>query len=110
VLKSSPPETLIRAVHTVAKGGVYLDAEVADTVSDAPFAPEPVSPREREVLVLASRGLSSKEIAAKLIISERTVQTHLASIYGKLGAKNKTEAMLLSLKFGMTTLEELLAE
>ncbi len=110
VLKSSPPETLIRAVHTVAKGGVYLDAEVAESVSDAPFSPEGISPREREVLVQASRGLSSKEIAARLIISERTVQTHLASIYGKLGAKNKTEAMLLALKYGMTTLEELLEE
>lgn len=56
----------------------------------------------------AAQGLSSKEIAAKLYISERTVQTHLASIYDKVGAKNKTEAMLLALRYGLVTLEELL--
>ena len=64
--------------------------------------------REREVLLLAARGLSGKEIAAKLFISERTVQTHLASIYDKLGAKNKTEAMLLAIKYGIVTIEELI--
>ena len=53
-------------------------------------------------------GLSSKEIAGVLIISERTVQTHLASIYDKLGARNKTEAMLLALKYGIVALEELI--
>ena len=70
--------------------------------------PETLSNREREVLILTSKGLSSKETASRLIISERTVQTHLASIYDKLGARNKTEAMLLALKYGVMTLEELL--
>ena len=87
----------------------YLDSEVANAVEqEGDFVPEPVSVREREVLLLAARGLSGKEIATQLFISERTVQTHLASIYDKLGAKNKTEAMLLSLKYGIVTLEELL--
>jgi DNA-binding NarL/FixJ family response regulator len=72
------------------------------------FSPENLSSREREVLLEAARGLSSKEIAGKLYISERTVQTHLGSIYDKLGAKNKTEAMLLALKYGVVSLEELL--
>jgi DNA-binding CsgD family transcriptional regulator len=72
------------------------------------FSPENLSAREREVLLEAARGLSSKEIAGKLYISERTVQTHLGSIYDKLGAKNKTEAMLLALKYGVVSLEELL--
>jgi len=72
------------------------------------FSPEPLSAREREVLVLAAKGLSSKEVAARLFISERTVQTHLASIYDKLGAKNKTESLLLALKYGVVMLEELL--
>jgi DNA-binding CsgD family transcriptional regulator len=72
------------------------------------FSPENLSAREHEVLLEAARGLSSKEIAGKLFISERTVQTHLGSIYDKLGAKNKTEAMLLALKYGVVSLEELL--
>ncbi len=109
VLKSASAETLAEAIRIVLKGGLYIDSTVSNQVSkESDFTPEPVSAREREVLLLAAKGLSGKEIAALLFISERTVQTHLASIYDKLGAKNKTEAMLLSLKYGMVTLEELL--
>jgi DNA-binding NarL/FixJ family response regulator len=109
VLKTASMETLSKAIRIVARGGFYLDNEVANAVEEeGEFTPEPVSTREREVLLLAARGLSGKEIATQLFISERTVQTHLASIYDKLGAKNKTEAMLLSLKYGIVTLEELL--
>ncbi|HRV97238.1 MAG TPA: response regulator transcription factor, partial [Aminobacteriaceae bacterium] len=101
-------EEITRAINTVAKGGFYLDSEVASAMGDGEFTPEQLSAREREVLILASKGFSSKEVAARLFISERTVQTHLASIYDKLGAKNKTEALLLALKYGVVTLEELL--
>lgn len=109
VLKTVSMDTISKAIRIVARGGFYLDADVANAVEEeGDFVPEPVSVREREVLLLAARGLSGKEIASQLFISERTVQTHLASIYDKLGAKNKTEAMLLSLKYGIVTLEELL--
>ena len=105
VLKTVTPEELARAIRVVARGGLYLDGEVARSMEDGEFAYEALSAREREVLLHAARGLSSKEIAGVLIISERTVQTHLASIYGKLGARNKTEAMLLALKYGIVALE-----
>lgn len=109
VLKSSTADTLARAIRIVARGGLYLDSEVANTVEEGEnMSPEPISAREREVLLLAAKGLSGKEIASKLFISERTVQTHLASIYDKLGARNKTESMLLALKYGVVMLEELL--
>lgn len=109
VLKTATMDTLSRAIRIAARGGFYLDSDVASAVEEGEdFVPEPVSVREREVLLLAARGLSGKEIASQLFISERTVQTHLASIYDKLGAKNKTEAMLLSLKYGIATMEELL--
>ena len=108
ILKTATPEEISRAISTVAKGGFYLDSEVASAVGEREFTPEALSAREREVLILASKGLSSKEVAARLFISERTVQTHLASIYDKLGAKNKTEALLLAMKYGVVTLEELL--
>lgn len=110
VLKTSTAEALARAIRIVVRGGLYLDSEVANTVEEREqvFTPEPVSTREREVLHLAAKGLSGKEIASQLFISERTVQTHLASIYDKLGARNKTEAMLLALKYGVVMLEELL--
>ncbi len=108
ILKTASPEELGRAIRTVARGGIYLDAEVSRVVGGQEIVPETLSNREREVLILTSKGLSSKETASRLIISERTVQTHLASIYDKLGARNKTEAMLLALKYGVMTLEELL--
>ncbi|MGC9490229.1 MAG: response regulator [Thermovirgaceae bacterium] len=108
VLKTATPEELARAIRIVASGGLYLDSEVSRAMEGPAFSPENLSAREREVLLEAARGLSSKEIAGKLYISERTVQTHLGSIYDKLGAKNKTEAMLLALKYGVVSLEELL--
>jgi len=108
ILKTAPPDELSRAILTVSRGGLYLDSEVANAVGDKDFMPESISSREREVLLLAARGYSSKEVASQLYISERTVQTHLASIYDKLGAKNKTESLLLALKYGIVTLEELI--
>ncbi|MBQ6971162.1 MAG: response regulator transcription factor [Synergistaceae bacterium] len=110
VLKTVSPKELTTAITTVAKGGLYLDPEVASVMGEQDFIPEQLSVREREVLLLAAKGLSSKEVAKKLFISERTVQTHLASIYDKLGSRNKTEALLLALKYGVVTLEELLEE
>ncbi len=110
VLKTVSPKELTTAINTVAKGGLYLDPEVASVMGEQDFIPEQLSVREREVLLLAAKGLSSKEVARKLFISERTVQTHLASIYDKLGSRNKTEALLLALKYGVVTLEELLED
>lgn len=110
VLKTVSPKELTTAINTVAKGGLYLDPEVASVMGEQDFIPEQLSVREREVLLLAAKGLSSKEVAKHLFISERTVQTHLASIYDKLGSRNKTEALLLALKYGVVTLEELLED
>jgi len=107
VLKTASPEELAKAIRTVASGRLYLDSEVSSSAQED-FTPEPLSNREREVLLKAAKGLSSKEIASELYISERTVHAHLASIYDKLGAKNKTEAMLLALKYGVVALEELI--
>ena len=110
VLKTVSPKELTTAINSIAKGGLYLDPEVATVMGEQDFIPEQLSTREREVLLLAAKGLSSKEVAKKLFISERTVQTHLASIYDKLGSRNKTEALLLALKYGVVTLEELLED
>jgi DNA-binding CsgD family transcriptional regulator len=69
--------------------------------------PEELSAREKEVLLLAGQGMPGHETAARLSITERTVQAHLASVYGKLGARNKTEAILIALKKGIVLLDEL---
>ncbi len=66
--------------------------------------PEPLTPREREVLQMISAGLGNKEIAARLSISEHTVKFHVASILGKLGASSRTEAVSIGIRHGLVLL------
>ena len=115
VLKSAPSEELIRAVRTVAAGGSALDPIVTAKVmaqlsSGKPLGAqatvEGLTPRELEVLRLAARGHTNRAIGHELGISDRTVQGHLANIFGKLGVATRTEAILLSMKQGWITLDE----
>lgn len=62
---------------------------------------EQLTPREHEVLVLVADGLSNREIATELDISEHTVKFHLASVFGKLGASSRTEAVRRGLQLGL---------
>lgn len=115
VLKSAPSEELIRAVRTVAAGGSALDPIVTAKVmaqlsSGKPLGAqatvEGLTPRELEVLRLAARGHTNRAIGHELGISDRTVQGHLANIFGKLGVATRTEAILLAMKQGWITLDE----
>jgi DNA-binding NarL/FixJ family response regulator len=65
---------------------------------------EPLTPREREVLELLTLGLSNRQIAERLRISEHTAKFHVASVSGKLGASSRTEAVSLGVRHGLTTL------
>ena len=65
---------------------------------------EPLTERELEVLNFLAQGMPNKEIAAQLIISERTAKFHVSSIMGKLGATNRTEAVSLAAQKGLITL------
>ena len=65
---------------------------------------EPLTPRENEVLQMLAVGLANKEIAARLGISEHTVKFHVASIFGKLGAGTRTEAVSLGIRRGLVLL------
>lgn len=105
ILKSAPLAQLRKAIFQTAAGEFYLDPSVslARTEGDV----EQLSERELEVLVLAGQGLPGHEVARLLSITERTVAAHLTSAYGKLGAKNKTEAILLALKRGVVLLDQL---
>lgn len=115
VLKNSDPDDLVRAVKTVASGGKVLSPDIAAKVvaqftSGKPAAAaiqvEPLTERELEVLRLAAHGLTNKAIAVELGVSDRTVQGHLASIYGKLGVASRTEAVTKALKLGWLVLDE----
>jgi DNA-binding CsgD family transcriptional regulator len=65
---------------------------------------EPLTPREHDVLELVAEGLSNKAIGARLGISDQTVKFHVASICGKLGVANRTEAVRRALRRGLITL------
>lgn len=115
VLKSADPDELVRAVKATAAGGKVLDPAVAakvvaQMISGKPAAAsdqvEPLSERELDVLRLASQGRTNKAIGVELSISDRTVQGHLASIYGKLGVASRTEAVTRALKLGWIVLED----
>ena len=66
--------------------------------------PEPLTPREIQVLELLAEGLPNKAIAERLAISDQTVKFHVASIYGKLGAANRTDAVRRAVRRGLVTL------
>jgi two-component system, NarL family, response regulator YdfI len=106
------PEQLVLAIRAATAGLVVMDRGEIDSTFPAarpasrPFAdlPEPLTPREREVLQMLASGLGNKEIAAHLAISEHTVKFHVASILGKLDAGSRTEAVALGIRHGLVLL------
>ena len=114
VLKEAEPEELRRAIEAAYLGEVILCPIMAKKVLEhfrgAPQRQRPKLPyeeltqRELEVLQLAADGLSNKEIAAKLVISEKTVKNHIANIFSKLRVNDRTQAILYALRKGLVTM------
>jgi DNA-binding NarL/FixJ family response regulator len=109
VLKTASGDELVQAVRTVHQGGTMLSPAIAAKVvrqvatrrpQQAADQVEPLSGRELDVLRLAAQGMTNRAIGHALKISHRTVQGHLDSIYGKLGAHSRTEAVTEALKRG----------
>jgi DNA-binding NarL/FixJ family response regulator len=106
------PEQLIAALQAAANGLLVLHPSHASEGLPAGSAPqraldelaESLTRRELEVLQMLAAGLSNKEIAARLSISEHTVKFHVASILGKLGAASRTEAVSLGIRRGLVLL------
>jgi DNA-binding NarL/FixJ family response regulator len=114
VLKTSSSEDLVNAVRQVAIGKSVLSPEITSKLlrsvaqRSAAHASDGVtmlSPRELEVMRLTARGMTNREIGHELGISHRTVQGHLASVYGKLNVKGRTEAVTEALKRGWITID-----
>ncbi|HXZ05938.1 MAG TPA: response regulator [Ktedonobacteraceae bacterium] len=110
VLKDIAANELAQAVHTVARGEVLVQPQIAGRLisrfgkqAQGNNTHEALTAREQEVLSLLARGLRNKEIAARLIVSERTVNFHLANIYQKLNVSGRTEALSKALEQGLIT-------
>jgi DNA-binding NarL/FixJ family response regulator len=101
-------QDVVRTVHQAAGGDVALSPELASTILTELRAPDartsPLTPREEEVLQLIADGLSTTEVAAQLFISGKTVKNHLASIYDKLDARDRTQAVLAAVRIGIIRL------
>ncbi len=103
VLKDIAPDELAQAVRAVARGEILVRAPTRSRIPSRGAHIEALTAREEEVLRLLARGLRNKEIAARLFVSERTVNFHLANIYQKLNVSGRTEALSKALEQGLIT-------
>ena len=96
LLKHAEPEEILEGIREVVRGGSPLDPAAARTLLNSsrtrPSTVDMLTAREREVLILVAAGLNNRQIAHKLDIAERTVKSHLHSIFQRLGATHRTEA------------------
>lgn len=110
LLKDSSPQQLLEAIRDVYRGQSSLHPTIARRLinelqrpPDLPPTKEPLSGREMEILRLVARGLTNQEIAEELVISERTVRTHVSHILEKLHLANRTQAALYALREGLAS-------
>lgn len=110
ILKTAEDYEIVRAVRATAAGQAALDPVVAPRLiarlTRTHSSGDTLTEREREVLRLAARGATNKQIGAELQISDRTVQNHLANIYGKLGVASRTEAVTAALQRSLISLAD----
>jgi DNA-binding NarL/FixJ family response regulator len=113
MLKDARPEELLNAIRVVASGSSLLAPEVTQAViaafarrsaaSDPTGSPrlDELTDREREVLLLLTRGRSNAEIAADLVVSDATVKTHVAHVLMKLGVRDRVQAVIFAYEAGL---------
>ena len=118
MLKDAPPEELVEAIRVVAGGAALLAPAVTQSViaefarrspavdPDASPRVQELTEREREVLMLLTRGRSNAEIAAELVVSEATVKTHVAHVLMKLGVRDRVQAVIFAYETGLVRASE----
>jgi NarL family two-component system response regulator LiaR len=113
LMKDSSPEELVEAIHRVQHGEPSLEPDIARKVLQELSHPgkekptsDPLTERELEVLRLISQGLSNKEIAASMFITEWTVRTHVNNILSKLHLASRTQAALYALRSGLASIDD----
>jgi DNA-binding NarL/FixJ family response regulator len=108
--KNIDPADFLDALRNAAEGHMVLSVPSSMAVGDVATELErrrhiegQLTEREREILVIAAKGLTAREIAVRLGIRERTVTTHLARIYGKLGVGNRLSAITVAARSGLVS-------
>jgi len=111
LLKDATPQELLAAIRQVYRGEPAIDSAVAHKLMrelqrspNLPLTADPLTEREVEVLKLVAEGLTNQDIAENLVISERTVRTHVSHILDKLHLANRTQAALYALREGFADL------
>jgi len=116
LLKNARGSEVIDAVRRVHNGESVLQPNIASIVlrrirpgagTRSGASPETLTEREMEVLRLAARGLSNRRIARELVLSPRTIQSHMARIFAKLQVGSRTQAVMVGLRHGWLTLEDI---
>jgi DNA-binding NarL/FixJ family response regulator len=109
ILKTAPPDLLVKSVRKVQEGELWLDRATTAMVlrqfaqelpaprRERESKPTPLSPREREIVGLVTQGYKNKELAEKLNISEQTVKNHMHNIFDKLGVSDRLELALYAI-------------
>jgi DNA-binding NarL/FixJ family response regulator len=100
VLKSMPQDVLLAVIRSVHEGRRHVPAEVAALLAEH-FGEEDLTPRELEVLQLIRDGCKNKQVADQLSISENTVNFHIKNIVDKLGANDRTHAVIIAIRRGL---------
>ncbi|MBB3083730.1 response regulator [Geodermatophilus sabuli] len=105
VLKDADPAEVATAITAAAAGEVHLDSAVARQLARRMAAPQAgltsLTSREREILALVAQGHSNRDIADRLVISERTARTHVSNVLSKLQLSSRTQAALLAIREGL---------
>jgi len=92
-----PARAAVAALGELARQALNEARDLETAAAPSPPAAHPFSPREHQVLALVAQGLTNREIAYRLGISDRTVQFHMNSIFNKTGTQSRTEAVALAL-------------
>jgi NarL family two-component system response regulator LiaR len=113
LLKDSAPQELLQAIYDVYQDKPSLHPTIAlklmqeiQQPSTQSLTTEPLTEREVEILKLIAQGLSNQEIAARLVVSERTIGNHVGNILNTLHLANRTQAALYALKKGLASLDD----